>query len=390
MSYDVVVVGGGVMGLSIAWSLARRAVGRIAILEKAYLGAGGSGKSGAIVRQHYSNRLTAQLARMSLRWFEEFDQIVQGPPVFTRTGLAIIVRQADRNALEANLQMQQELGIDVHLVSSQELAELDPNTRLADDEIAAWESEAGYVDAIQVLTSYAQACQREGVEIQEGVEVREILVQANQAVGLQTNEGRIACGAVVLAVGPWICRLTDSLGLEIPVQPGRTQVAMFRRPVEMGRRMATCVDFVGQIYYRAAAGDFLHVGSIAGDEARDTVDPDNYPEVADPGWVPNIRQRLQQRCPAMHRCYGRGGYAALYDITPDWHPILDRCPQIENVYLAVGFSGHGFKFAPLIGQLMAELVADGQFRTLDASSFRLSRFVQGQVIKTQYAYGVIG
>jgi sarcosine oxidase subunit beta len=390
MSYDVVVVGGGVMGLSIAWSLARRAVGRIALLEKAYLGAGGSGKSGAIIRQHYSNRLTAQLAQMSLRYFEEFDQIVHGPPVFTRTGLAIIVRQSDKAALEANLQMQQELGIDVHLVSPVELAELDPNTHLAEDEVAAWESEAGYVDAIQVLASYARACQREGVEIQEGVEVREIAVQSNRAVALETNEGQLACGAVVLAVGPWISRLAPSLRLEVPVQPARTQVALFRRPAEVGRRVATCVDFVGQIYFRAAAGEFLHVGSIAGEEAHNIVDPDNYPEVADARWVPGIRQRLQQRCPAMHRCYGRGGYAALYDITPDWHPILDRCPQIENLYLAVGFSGHGFKFAPMIGQLMAELIVDGQFRTLDVSAFRLNRFAEGQLIRTHYPYGVMG
>ncbi|MCS7166046.1 MAG: FAD-dependent oxidoreductase [Gemmatales bacterium] len=388
-SYDVVVVGGGIMGLSIAWSLARRAVGKIALLERAFLGAGGSGKSGAIVRQHYSNRLTVQLARASLHVFQQFDQIIQGPPVFTRTGLAIVVHQNDLPALQTNLQMQQELGIDVHLVSAQELAELDPNARLAEDEVAAWESEAGYVDAVQALSSYAQACQREGVEIQEGVEVRAIIRQGNKAIGLETNEGRIGCGVVVLAVGPWISRLADSLRLDIPVQAGRTQVALFRRPVEMSRRMATCVDFVGQIYYRASAGDLLHVGSIAGEEAQDLVDPDNYSEVADASWVPRIRQRVQRRCPALHRCYGRGGYAALYDLTPDWHPILDRCPNADNVYLAVGFSGHGFKFAPMIGQLMAELIIDGQFRSLDASPLRLSRFAEGQLIKTRYSYSVI-
>jgi sarcosine oxidase subunit beta len=389
-SYDLVVVGGGVMGLSIAWSLARRAVGRIALLEKAYLGAGGSGKSGAIVRQHYSNPFTAQLARMSLQTYEQFDQIVGGPPVFTRTGLAIVVPQQDLPALQANVQMQQGLGIDVHLVSAQELAQLDPNVHLGEDEVAAWESEAGFVDAIQVLSSYAQAAQREGVEILEGVEVRELIVQHGKLTGLVVNEGRIACGTAVLAVGPWIGRLAKSLQLEVPVQPSRTQVALFRRPPELSRRLATCVDFHGQIYFRAAAGEFLHVGSIAGEEANSPVDPDRYPESADSAWLPEIRQRLQRRCPAMHRSYGRGGYAALYDITPDWHPILDRCPQADGVYLAVGFSGHGFKLAPLIGQLMAELIVDGQFRTLDARVFRLSRFAEGDLVKSGYAYGVMG
>lgn len=389
-SYDLVVVGGGVMGLSIAWSLARRAVGKIALLEKAYLGAGGSGKSGAIIRQHYSNRLTARLAQMSLRVYEQFDQVVGGPPVFTRTGLAIVVRQQDLPALQATLKLQQELGIDVHLVSAQELAQLDPNTRLADDEIAAWESEAGYVDAIQVLASYAQAARREGVDIQEGVEVRELLVHHGKLAGLVTNEGRISCRSAVLAIGPWIARLAPTLDCDIPVQASRTQVALFRRPPELARRVASCVDFIGQMYFRPAAGDLLHVGSIAGEEASSSVDPDNYPEAADSPWLSDIRQRLHRRCPAMHRCFGRGGYAALYDITPDWHPILDCCPQPAGVFLAVGFSGHGFKFAPMIGQLMAELIVDGQFRSVDVRAFRLSRFAEGDLVKTGYAYGVLG
>src|SRR6267154_1910184 len=123
---DILVVGGGVMGVSIAYALAKRRVGRVVVLEKSYLGAGSSGKSGAIIRQHYSNRLTASMAQKSLRVFEHFEDLVGGPPVFTRTGMVLVVNERDRAGLEANVALQRELGVDVRNISAQELAEIDP------------------------------------------------------------------------------------------------------------------------------------------------------------------------------------------------------------------------------------------------------------------------
>src|SRR5579863_8665038 len=153
---DIIIVGGGVMGASIAWHLARRRAGKVVLLEKSFLGAGSSGKSGAIIRQHYSNRLTAAMAQKSLRVFEHFPDLVGGPPGFTHTGMVIVVNQRDRAGLEANLAMQRELGIDVRLVSTEELADIDRNAQLADDEVAAHESEAGFVEAVRVVASFAE------------------------------------------------------------------------------------------------------------------------------------------------------------------------------------------------------------------------------------------
>ncbi|MBV9123179.1 MAG: FAD-dependent oxidoreductase [Planctomycetes bacterium] len=123
---------------------------------------------------------------------------------------------------------------------------------------------------------------------------------------------------------------------------------------------------------------------------QDPVDPDKYNEAADGTWLPQVRQRLSRRYPAMHRGFGRGGYAALYAITPDWHPILDRWPGLEGVFFAVGFSGHGFKLSPVVGQLMAELVLDGRTSTLDIAPLRLARFEENNPITTPYNYGVMG
>jgi sarcosine oxidase subunit beta len=387
---DILIVGGGVIGTSIAYHLAARRAGRVVLLEKSYLGAGSSGKSGAIVRQHYSNRLTAVMARQSLRVFERFADQFGGPPVFTRTGLAIIVNDRDRAGLEANLAMQRELGIDVRLVSPEELADIDPNARLADDEAAAFEAEAGYVEAVQVVASFADAARREGADLRLGVEVLSVLTEGGKVAGVETNEGRYSCRTLVLAAGPWAAALANTAGVALPVESCRTQVALFRRPADCTRRGTIFTDFVQGIYFKPTHGELVHAGSLAGEEVHDPVDPDDYNEAADGPWLPTIRQRVSRRYPVMSSGYGRGGYGALYAITPDWHPILDRLPGVEGAFCAAGFSGHGFKLSPIVGQLMAELVLDGRTTTLDVSALRLARFAEGELVKTPYSYGVMG
>jgi glycine/D-amino acid oxidase-like deaminating enzyme len=174
------------------------------------------------------------------------------------------------------------------------------------------------------------------------------------------------------------------------VQACRTQVALYRRPAGETRRGAVYGDFVQGLYFKPTHGEMIHAGSLAGEEIRDPVDPDHYNEAANGDWLPEIRRRLSQRYPAMNRCYGRGGFGALYAITPDWHPILDRLPAVDGAYCAVGFSGHGFKMAPIVGQLMAELVVDGACRSLDVTPLRLARFQENDPVRTPYAYGVMG
>ncbi len=387
---DILIVGGGVIGTSIAFALARRRVGRVILLEKAFLGAGSSGKSGAIIRQHYSNRLTAAMAQKSLRVFEHFPDVVGGPAVFTHTGMAIVVNERDRAGLEANVAMQRELGIDVRLVSGQELAALDPNARLADDEVAAFEAEAGYVEAVQVVASFADAARRAGADLRLGVEVQSLVVEKGRVAAVETNEGRYECGTLVLATNAWTAPLAGTAGVTLPVQACRTQVALFRRPPDCGRRGLVYGDFVQGLYFKPTHGDMIHAGSLMGEEAQDVVDPDEYNEAANGDWLPQVRQRLSRRYPAMHRGYGRGGYGALYGITPDWHPILDRLPGLEGAYCAVGFSGHGFKMSPIVGGLMAELIVDGKAATLDINPLRLARFAENDPVKTPYAYGVMG
>jgi glycine/D-amino acid oxidase-like deaminating enzyme len=286
--------------------------------------------------------------------------------------------------------MQKSLGIDVRMLGAQEATDIDPELKLAADESAAFEAEAGYVEAVQVVASYAAAAERLGAKIACDTAAKAIHVEGGRVRGVETETGSWGCSAVVVAAGPWASRLLAPLGLDLPIQASRTQVALFRRPVSVKRSGPVYGDFSQGIYFKPTHGEMMHAGSIGGEEINDPVDPDQYPEAADADWLPLIRQRLSRRIPLMNQSYGRGGYGALYAITPDWHPVIDRCPGVEGLYVAAGFSGHGFKMAPIVGCLTAELLVDGSYRSLDIRALRFSRFDEKELVTTPYGYGVMG
>ncbi len=368
---DILIVGGGILGVSIAFHVAQRQPGRVVLVEKAFLGAGASGKSSALVYQSHRNPLTTALARRSLPVFENFAELVGGPPVFWRTGMVQLVSQAERAELESHLDRQRELGLDVRLISDEELMEVDPNARLAEDEMAVFEPEAGYVEAVQAVASLAEAARREGADIRQGVEVRGLRADKGEIVGVETNEGPYECGRLVLATGAWAAQLPRTLKIELPVQAGRAQVALFRRPADSGRRGVVFADTVQGLYLRPAQGDLIQTGDLAPPGSDPSVDADSYNEAADGDWLPLIRQRLIRRYPAMHCGFGRGGYALPHALTPDGQPILDSLPGVEGAFCATGFGGESFLLAPLVGQVMAQWVVDNTSGDLDLTPFGL-------------------
>jgi sarcosine oxidase subunit beta len=370
---DILIIGGGVVGTSVAFHLARRRAGRVVLLEKSFLGAGASGKAAALVCRHLAGPATAEIARRSLETFCRFSEVVGGPSPFSPTGVVLLAPEADRAALEANVAGQRAGGVEVRLISGQELMEIDANGRLADDEVAAFESGAGVVEAVQVVGALAEVARRhQRVDIRQGVEVTAVLAEKGRVVGVETNEGPCECRTVVLAAGAWSAPLARGLKVSLPVIAGRRRAALFRRPLDSGRRGVACCDFAQGLYFKPAPGDLIEAGGL-GCEAGVTTDPDDYNEAADGDWLPGVRQRLCRRYPGMHRAYGRGGYAALAAVTPDGQPILDRLPDLDGAYTAVGFDGPWFMLAPVAGQLLAELILDGG-TTVDTAALRLARF----------------
>lgn len=373
---DILIVGGGVIGTSIAFHLAQRHAGRVMLVEKAYLGAGASGKSAALIYQAHRHPLIPLLARRCLPVFEHFADLIGGPPVFWRTGMVQLMPRREEAELDAYLAQQQEWGIDVRRISDQELMEVDPSARVADDEAAVFERAAGYVEAVQVVASFAEAARREGADLREGVEVRAILAEKGKVARVETNEGTYQCGRLVLATGAWAPQLLRTLKIELPVQASRTQVALFRRPVAVGRRGAVFADFVQGLYLRPAQGDLLHAGDLALAPSEVLDESEVYNEAADSDWLRGIRQRMIRRCPALYSCFGRGGYALLIGQTPDGLPILDRLPGLEGAYCAIAPGNENFLLAPLIGQVMTQWLLENTVPDVDLTAFRLARFTE--------------
>ena len=389
---DVVIVGGGVMGAAIAHELARRGAGSIVLIEKSGLAAGSSGKSGANIRCHYTQPLTTSMALHGLRVFETFPEQVGGPSVFTRAGMVVTAPATMRASLAATIELQNSLGVRADFISADELRDIDEGAKLAEGEVAAFESGAGYCDAVQVVTSYAAAARADGAEIRLGLRVDRVVTENSRVRGVATAQGEIATRTVVLAAGPWSAPLARSLGVSLPVRSCRVEVALLRTPCEpkLNRPQPLYCDFSQEIYHRPLPGGLLHIGNIDPREERDEVDPDDYNEIAGRAFVDEMRQKVERRYPPYRHAIGRGGYAALYSVTPDWHPILDRLPGVEGAFCAAGFSGHGFKMAPAVSKIMTEMVLDGEATSFDVSPLDAKRFDEGRLFVQRASAQVMG
>lgn len=225
---DVVIVGGGVIGTSIARALVERGIRDVLLLERRFLAAGSTGKSGAIIRQHYSTALGAEMARRSLHVFRSFRDHFDTDCGWTPTGMLLIAPSAQRSAIESNVRMQQRLGIRTSMVEAGEAARIAPELDLSDDVIGCYEPDAGFVDAVRTTRAFAEAARRGGALIREGEAVLGLRVRAGRCVGVETTAGPVDAGAVVLAAGPWSAAVARTAGLELDAHAARVQIALVR------------------------------------------------------------------------------------------------------------------------------------------------------------------
>lgn len=376
---EVAIIGGGIMGVSLAYALTQRGVRDVVVLERSSLAAGASGRSGALLRQHYSNVPEATLAHLSLQTYANWDEIVGGDCGYVKTGLIATVATRGENSanierMHRNVAMQNAVGIATEVISAAELQALQPFTNVDDIDVAAYERDSGYVDSVASTRSMAEAAQRGGARIFEGCTVTGISTQSGRVTGVETSTGRISAGSVVCAAGAWSNVLLDPIGVKVPVEAQRVQVAVLARPLTMpGEGTMTYVDTAAGIFCRNFGPNRTLVG-VGGGEFHDIVDPETYDQRADPSFPPVVTEYLARRMPPMRDAAFLYGLAGLYDMTPDAHPILGRGPGVDGLYLMLGFSGAGFKKGPAVGQCMAELITDGHSTTVDLTPFRLERF----------------
>lgn len=377
-----VVVGAGIIGSSTAFNLARLGMSGVVLLDRDGVAAQASRLSAGLVRTHYSNAPEARLALAGLRWFENWGELVGGDPGFHRTGLAALVSRQDHDKLRRNVAMLQQVGVETQLVGPEELVEIEPEMRVAEDELGAYEPRSGYADPAGTTRSMADAARRLGVEVREGVAATAIRTEGDRVIGVDTSQGFIASPVVVLANGAWSVPLAREVGVEVPIQPVAVRLAFMRRPAGLRKGWGghlLILDHAHGAYARPEGEDQSMVG-LAGSRIG-LRSPDDYESEAPPSteYEELARGQAARRFPGFSTAPVVGRRSGPIDLTPDLCAIIDRV-QPDGLYLAVGLSGSGFKKGPAIGQCMAELVVHGESRTAPIGDFRLSRFREGAPI----------
>jgi len=387
---DIIIVGGGVMGASIAYHLAKQGGGHIVLLERQALCNGTTGRSGAIVRQHYSNDFTVRMAKDSLAVFQHFDDLVGGDCGFLTTGMIVMVDEQGAEPLRANVAMQQEQGVDTRLVNAEEVSTIAPGYSGEGIGLACYEADTGIADPMATTHCFGRRARDYDAIIREGVTVTRILTADGRVTGVQTSQGDLQAPVVVLAANAWSVALAQAIGIALPVMATRHPMVALRRPDDFGGRQglhAVGLDLTRNIYLRPDLGGITLVGLT--EDVHTASDPDNYAQGLTEEEIAHFYIMAGQTIPALTRAVPRGGWAGIYDDSPDFHPILDRLAFYEGLYCAAGFSGHGFKLSPLIGQWMAHYILTGQKPT-DMEHFAFDRFAQGKEIRPRYSSGVLG
>ncbi|HEU0116227.1 MAG TPA: FAD-dependent oxidoreductase [Thermomicrobiales bacterium] len=390
---DVAIVGGGIMGASLAWRLARRGAGRVALFERSVVASGASGKTGGLLRRHYSNRTEATLAQRGWRVYSDWPEIVGGDPVHTPAGLIVTVDTSpacpsNLDRLRRNVAMQNELGIPARVVSPAELADLQPFACWDDVAAAAYEPDSGYVDAVAATRGMALAARRAGADVREATPVLGVAVEGERVVGVRTRFGVVPAGAVVAAAGPWTNRVLAGTGVSLPIEALRVQVAVVHRPLALEAPHLVYLDTANGVFARAWGPGRTFLGVAAG-EQHDVVDPDAYDQRSEPEHGERAIAALARRIPAMKDAVYLTGQTGLYDMTPDAHAIIGPAGP-DGLFVMAGFSGAGFKKGPAVGEAMADLLLDGRCDWVDLAPFHLDRFADDSWRRpwsdTEYAF----
>jgi sarcosine oxidase subunit beta len=381
---DIVILGAGVMGASIAFQLGQRKGGRIVVIERDHVGRGGSGRSSALVRMHYSYPPEVQMALISLHMFENWQAVVGAPGDFRKTGFVRIVHPAESARLRANVEMQKKLGVNVVLIERQELQELAPDWVVDEVEIAAYEPDSGYSDGASVANDFlTRARDMGGTTYLPRTEAISLVVEGGKVRGVVTDRGRIAAPLVVSALGPWSNPLFEEVGHALPIEPEYHQVAILKNAPGMKGGGCACIDSVTATYFRPDGHDKFLIGDFYGSRK---VNPDNFPQRASDDSLEEIIERTSRRIPEVVNAEVMRGLTGIYDMTPDARPLLGEIPGIRGLYVCAGFSGMGFKISPAIGIVMSELLLDGLAKSVDITSFRPSRFAEGKPIRAEFEY----
>jgi sarcosine oxidase subunit beta len=381
---DFVILGAGVMGASIAFHLARRDAGRVLVIDKGDVASGGSGRSSALVRMHYSFPTEVDLAVKSLAIFRDWKNYVGRDGHFRQTGFVRIVPEREIPRLEKNVAMQRAHGVDARVVDRAELSEIAPDWEVADVARAAWEPGSGYGDGSGVANDFLERAREMGVVYRSGTRATGFRVAGGRVRGVATDRGEVSTPAVVAATGPWSRPLFAPLGFDLPVEGEYHEVAILKNPPGLREPAPACIDGITTTYFRSEVGGLTLVGDFWGKRGAD---PDAFPQSASAESLAGLIARASRRVPALADAGIRRGVTGVYDVSPDFRPLIGAVPGADGLTVAAGFSGMGFKISPAVGLVVSELLLDGGPETIDITPFAPDRFAKGRPIHADWEYG---
>ena len=381
---EVVIVGAGIHGASLAFHLAERGV-KATVLEKATVAAGATGRSSGMVRMHYDVEADARLAWRSWAYFNDWAERVGGDSGFNDVGFLQMVPPEEMAALQANVGMQQRIGIVTGIVDATEVRRLLPGIDIGDDQVAAFEPHSGFADPTSSTTSLMGSAIDRGARLVQRCAVTAVRVEGDRVVGVTTTRGDFDAPIVVNAAGAWAGRVAEMAGLDVPIGVWRHDVAYVQRPPDVGRHIGF-IDFAN-LFYSRPEGEFLTLVALEDGNPMDG-DPDAPVDNAAPGFIERAAERIVRRLPPFARAGLHSAHSGQDGITPDQHPVIGPAGP-EGFWLDCGYSGTGFKIAPAVGASLAQLIVEGPAANDDLAIYRHARFAEGKPIVGEHPYAPV-
>lgn len=384
---NIIIIGGGLYGSAIAYNLAQNGAKNVVVLERGAICSGGTAKSCAIVRTHYSIEANLIHAVESLKIFADFDEIVGGDCGWHRTGYIILGPEEHREPMLTVFRTQNKYGIDTKTLTATEANGVHPLLYLDDVGVIGYDTLTGYCDPHLTTTSYAQRAKELGVSIYTDTPVTGFKLNGSLKT-VETPLGNFEGQVVILAVGPWTQNIGQMIGVKFPYETSRHKVITLKidQPYLPDWPIVKDLTTPDKIYFRPETGGVVLVGT--GDHGDPIEDPDILTDNVDLDHINRIEKLISHRVPAFDQAEYTAGWTGPYDITPDWNPIVGPVPDIDGLYVATGFSGHGFKLAPTIGEALAQSVLGLEPR-IPIDMYDMARFSQGKSLHGAYGIGSI-
>ncbi len=370
---DVVIIGAGIIGCSIAYHLSLLGTAHVTVVEQDLICSGSTGRSAGGIRQQFGTELNIRLSQESVRMFERMPEELGVDPGFRKIGyLFLASSEPEMQLFRENVSLQQRMGVPVRSVSVEEIRRIVPYLRV-DGIVGGTHCPVdGYAAPYEVTMGYAAQARRRAVTIHEQRSVTAVLKSRDKITGVMTSAGPIHAPIVVNAAGPAAGRVGDMAGVDVPIRPYRRQLFTTHSLPAFASEPPLTVDYHRNWYFRGELGGCLFSGPKDQESTFNTnVDWEHLAAAVEEAVV---------RLPLLSEAEIHRGWAGLYEITPDNNAILGPVPELSGFFVAGGHSGHGFQHGPMAGKLMAEMIVHGR-TSIDISALSIGRFRTGATVR---------